>query len=331
VQKLRIATRRSTLALTQTKWVGARLCEAQPGLEVELVEVVTVGDRVTDVALSEVGGKGLFVSELEQVVLAGGADIAVHSLKDMPAELAPGLVLGAVPEREDPRDVLVTTDGVALDDLEAGARIGTSSLRRRLQLSRQRGDLEYALLRGNVDTRLRKLAAGEYRAIVLAAAGLRRLSLHERPLWALPIEVSVPAVGQGALAIEARASDAQTLALLATIDHAPSRACVEAERAFLKALGGDCHTPLAGHARITPDGQRVRFDGWVGAIDSSEHVRAATDAWIDPQGGHAGLAHVALQLGADVASSLLAGGAQALLDAARQPSAASHDPRRRLS
>ncbi len=248
--KLRLATRKSALALAQSRWVAATLQAKQPGLEVELVEVVTQGDRIQNVSLTEIGGKGLFVTEVEQLLLDGRAEFAVHSLKDVPAELAKGLVLGAVPEREDPRDVLVTAEGLALDDLEVGSRIGTNSLRRSLQLGRQRNDLEYAMLRGNVDTRLRKLAAGEYRAIVLAAAGLRRLGLFDRPLWPMPVEISVPAVGQGALAIEARGDDAATLALLAKIDHAESRACVEAERAFLSALGGDCHTPLAGHSRL---------------------------------------------------------------------------------
>lgn len=327
-KKLRIATRRSALALVQTRWVAAELAARRPGLEVELVEVVTRGDRVQDVALSEVGGKGLFVSELEQMLLRGEADVAVHSLKDVPAELAAGLVLGAVPEREDPRDVLVTKEGCALDDLEAGARVGTSSLRRKLQLRRQRGDLEYALLRGNVDTRLRKLEAGEYRAIVLAAAGLRRLSLHERPLWALPIEISVPSVGQGALAIEARADDAHTLELLAALDHAQSRACVEAERAFLAALGGDCHTPLAGHAQLTDGGRRLRFDGWVGAVDADEHVRAMSETWLDTGAAGAALPSVAaraLALAQEVAQTLSSRGAAELI--ARAQSAA-NDPRR---
>ena len=185
--KLRIATRRSALALAQSNWVAAQLQRFESGLEVELVEVVTTGDRIQDVSLAAIGGKGLFVSEVEDVLLRGEAELAVHSLKDVPAELAPGLLLGAIPEREDPRDVLVTAEGDALDDLEAGSRVGTNSLRRTLQLRRQRNDLEYAMLRGNVDTRLRKLAAGEYRAIVLAAAGLRRLNLFGRPLWPIPV------------------------------------------------------------------------------------------------------------------------------------------------
>jgi hydroxymethylbilane synthase len=322
---LRLATRRSTLALVQSRWVAAALQARLPGLQVELVEVVTTGDRIQDVALSEVGGKGLFVTEVENAVLDGRADLAVHSLKDVPAELAPGLVLGAVPEREDPRDVLITSKGDALDDLEAGARIGTSSLRRSLQLGFQRNDLEYALLRGNVDTRLKRLAAGDYRAIVLAAAGLRRLGLFERPLWPLPVEISVPAVGQGALAIEARADDTQTLELLAKIDHAETRACVLAERAYLAALGGDCHTPLAGHARLLDEGRRLHFEGWVGAVDGVQQVRASSDVWL---GQDDALEATAQRLAAEVAQTLLQRGARdMILEAQRQAAAKQRDPR----
>jgi hydroxymethylbilane synthase len=324
--KLRIATRRSALALAQSNWVSQQLQHFSPGLSVELVEVVTTGDRIQDVPLAAIGGKGLFVSEVEEVLLRGEAELAVHSLKDVPAELAPGLLLAAIPEREDARDVLVTASGEALDDLVAGARIGTNSLRRRLQLRRQRGDLDYASLRGNVDTRLRKLEAGEYQAIVLAAAGLRRLGLFERPLWPIPIDISVPAVGQGALAIEARAEDSATRELLARLDHGVSRACVEAERAFLAALGGDCHTPLGGHAQLVEDGRRVRFDGWVGALDGGQHVRASLDVWLDDK---LGVAAMAQQLASEVAETLLAGGAQQILAQAKQGIAASSDPRRR--
>lgn len=323
--KLRLATRRSALALVQSRWVAAALSAQKPGLTVELLEVVTAGDRIQDVALSEVGGKGLFVTEVENAVLDGRADLAVHSLKDVPAELASGLVLAAVPQREDARDVLITAQGDALDDLEAGARIGTSSLRRSLQLGFQRNDLQYALLRGNVDTRLKKLAAGEYRAIVLAAAGLRRLGLFDRPLWPLPVEISVPAVGQGALAIEARADDSATLSLLAGLDHAESRACVLAERAFLAALGGDCHTPLAGHARLLDDGRRLHFEGWVGALDGVQQVRASSDVWIDAQ---ASLQDAAHKLATEVAQTLLARGARDMIAAAQRQFEAKRDPRR---
>jgi len=323
--KLRIATRRSALALVQSNFVASLLKEQEPGLEVELVEVVTQGDRIQNVSLSAIGGKGLFVSEVEDVLLRNEAELAVHSLKDVPAELANGLVLGAIPLREDPRDVLVTATGEALDDLEAGTRVGTNSLRRTLQLRRQRSDLDYAMLRGNVDTRLRKLADGEYGAIVLAAAGLRRLSLWERPLWAIPIDISVPAVGQGALAIEARADDARTLALLAKIDHAVTRACVEAERAFLAQLGGDCHTPLGGHAQLVDDARRVRFDGWVGSISGTEHVRASQDVWVDDKRS---LRDHAQEAAKDVANTLLERGAQQLIDAAKADAARQQrDPR----
>jgi hydroxymethylbilane synthase len=323
--KVRLATRRSALALVQSRWVAAQLQAQSPGLEVELVEVVTQGDRIQNVSLSEIGGKGLFVTEVEQLLLDGRAELAVHSMKDVPADLAEGLVLGAIPEREDPRDVLVTAEGSALDDLEAGSKIGTNSLRRSLQLGRQRNDLEYAMLRGNVDTRLKKLAAGDYRAIVLAAAGLRRLGLFDRPLWPMPVEISVPAVGQGALAIEARGDDAATLAILAKIDHPESHACVTAERAFLSALGGDCHTPLAGHARLLDSGTRLHFEGWVGAADGGEQVRASSDVWLAP---NADLAPNALRLAKEVAETLLSRGARELIVAAQQlVAAAKRDPR----
>jgi hydroxymethylbilane synthase len=325
--KLRIATRRSALALAQSNWVAAQLKRFEPGLEVELVEVVTTGDRIQDVSLAAIGGKGLFVSEVEDVLLRGEAELAVHSLKDVPAELAPGLMLGAIPEREDPSDVLVTAEGDALDDLEAGARVGTNSLRRSLQLRRQRNDLQYAMLRGNVDTRLRKLAAGEYRAIVLAAAGLRRLGLYARPLWPIPVDISVPAVGQGALAIEVRADDTSTRALLDKLDHKPSRACVEAERAFLAQLGGDCHTPLGGHAQLVEGARRLRFDGWVGSVDGDKHVRASQDRWVeDPRG----IAQLALEIARDVASTLLTRGAAELIEQAkREAEAQQRDPRKK--
>jgi hydroxymethylbilane synthase len=323
--KVRLATRRSALALAQSRQVAAQLQALEPGLEVELVEVVTQGDRIQDVSLALIGGKGLFVSEVEQLLLDGRAEFAVHSLKDVPAELAEGLVLAAVPEREDARDVLVTAEGLALDDLEAGARVGTNSLRRSLQLGRQRNDLQYAMLRGNVDTRLKKLAAGEYHAIVLAAAGLRRLGLFDRPLWPMPEEISVPAVGQGALAIEARADDAATLALLAKLDHAESRACVEAERAFLAALGGDCHTPLAGHSRFLDGRTRLHFEGWVGAADGVEQVRASSDVWL---GANPKIGPEAMRLAKEVAGTLLDRGAREMIkEAQRLAAEARNDPR----
>jgi hydroxymethylbilane synthase len=320
---IRIATRKSALALTQTRWVEAQL-RALPGVSsVELVQMVTMGDRVQGVPLTEVGGKGLFVSELEQAILEGRADLAVHSLKDVPAHLAEGLVLGCVPQREDPRDVLVTTDGAALDDLEAGSRVGTSSLRRTLQLKRMRNDLDYAHLRGNVDTRLAKLESGQYRAIVLAYAGLRRLGLADRPLVALPVTLSVPAVGQGALALECRASDGALRALLAQLEHATSRACVDAERAFLATLGGDCHTPLGGHASFEAQTSRLRFEGIVASPDGKRMVRSAAERYV--QGSAAELGAMALTLGREVADRLLEQGAAQILS---ESASAQRDPRK---
>jgi hydroxymethylbilane synthase len=325
--KIRIATRKSKLALVQTRWVGARLCELDPAVEIELLEMVTVGDRITEIPLADVGGKGLFVSELEQAVCEGRADLAVHSLKDIPAELAPGLILGCIPQREDPRDVLVTLDGAELDELSAGDRVGTSSPRRTIQLRQLRNDLQYTMLRGNVDTRLAKLDAGQYRAIVLAYAGLRRLGLADRKLWPVPVTLSVPAVGQGALALECREDDSQLRSLLAGLEHSPSRACIEAERAFLKALGGDCHTPLGGHARYDESQSRIRFDGVVGSIEGERMVRAGAEHYLQPHGPK--LIDEARAIGEEVARSLLSQGAKELIEEAAQQVAARRDPRAR--
>ena len=323
--RVRIATRKSKLALVQTNWVADQLRARQPGLDVELIEMVTQGDRITDRPLSEVGGKGLFVSELEHALQEGRADLAVHSLKDLPSELAPGLLIGCVPEREDARDVLVTRDGAELDELTAGENVGTSSLRRTLQLQAVRNDLKYEGLRGNVDTRLAKLDGGQYRAIVLAYAGLRRLGLADRPLWAIPEETSVPAVGQGALALECRADDAELRALLAKLEHLHTRACIEAERAFLHALGGDCHTPLAGHARIEDGGTRLFFDGLVASINDHRIVRAGTERVIDARGP--ALIELARNVGRETAETLLKQGALELIRNAAVTQAQRRDPR----
>lgn len=320
--RVRIATRKSKLALVQTNWVADRLRELQPGLSIELLEIVTVGDKVTEVPLSEVGGKGLFVSELEQAVCERRADLAVHSLKDIPAQLAEGLCLGCIPQREDPRDVLVTREGVELDELSAGDRVGTSSPRRTIQLRQLRNDLQYTMLRGNVDTRLSKLDSGQYHAIVLAYAGLRRLGLSKRPLWPIPVTLSVPAVGQGALALECRKADEPLRALLARLEHRPTRACVEAERAFLDALGGDCHTPLGGHARFEGSESRLRFDGIVGSIEGERIVRAGAERYIEPGGPT--LVQDARALGEEVARNLLGQGARELIAEAQSRVA---DPR----
>ncbi|MDQ3037005.1 MAG: hydroxymethylbilane synthase [Myxococcota bacterium] len=315
--KLRIATRRSPLALAQTRWVAARIHEHSPGLEIEEVTLVTEGDRVLDVPLAKIGGKGLFVTEVEAALQDGRADIAVHSMKDVPESLAPGMDLLCIPEREAPHDVIVTRDGEGLFDLVAGTRVGTSSLRRAVQLHAARNDLAFTVLRGNVGTRLRKLDEGEYGAIVLAHAGLLRLGLDvDRHVSVLPVDVSIPAIGQGALGIEGRSDDLRLRALLAALEHGPTRIAVEAERACLVHLHGSCSTPLAAYAR-NEEGA-LQIDGMVGALDGGSIVRAAVQDWIGASGEHA--IATARRLGRDLAESLLGQGARALIDEARTSS-----------
>jgi hydroxymethylbilane synthase len=311
---LRLATRKSALALAQARQFARALEARHPGLAVEEVHVVTEGDRRTTGLLSKAGGKGLFVAEVEAAIADGRADFAVHSMKDVPATLAEGMVFACVPLREDPRDVLVTKDGTELDGLTAGSRVGTSSLRRACQLRSHRNDLAYAILRGNVDTRLRKLDEGQYDAIVLAHAGLLRLGLADRPLWPIPADVSLPAVGQGALAVECRADDAPTLALLRVMEDAPTRIAVEAERACAAALDGGCATPLAAHARI--EGSRLHLDGLVGSLDGERIVRAGTERPLAAR-DHASRIIEAVAVGEEIASMLLSQGAAGLLAEAR--------------
>lgn len=311
--KLRIATRGSALALWQTRWVADQLRAIEPGLEVEEVQVVTQGDRVQDRPLHEVGGKGLFVSEVEAYVARGEADLAVHSLKDVPGDTdpAPGLGLVCFPEREDPRDVLITREGEGLMDLSAGSVIGTTSLRRETQLRRQRGDLAFKTLRGNVDTRLRKLDEGRYDGIVLAAAGLRRLGLLEgRAHQVLDLETCLPAIGQGTLGLEARLDDAATLGLVRQLEHAPTRVVTEAERALLIALQGSCRVPIAGHAVLSEG--RLHLRGLVGDIEGRRILDGAGDVYLR---GRTDADHIdeAKALGREVAEGLIARGAHDLM------------------
>jgi hydroxymethylbilane synthase len=273
---VRIGTRGSQLALRQAEEVAAGLRRAWPGLEVLLVPIRTSGDRLATAHLADVGGKGLFVKEIEDALLEERVDLAVHSLKDLPAERPEGLVLAAFPPREDPRDVLVAKARTRLDALPPGARVGTSSLRRSVQLLAHRPDLRVAPIRGNVDTRIRKLQEGEFDALVLASAGLRRLGLPDATATALDPEVMLPAVGQGTLGVEARADDRRTRELAEALTDAATRTASLAERAFLEAVGGSCTTPLAAYARsggaglrldvfvATPDGTRILRDGDVG-------------------------------------------------------------------
>ncbi len=299
--RIRIGTRGSQLALTQSRWVQARLQETRPDIEAELVTITTSGDRFLDRPLSAIGGKGLFVKEIEEALSAGAIDCAVHSLKDVPDELAPGLVIAAVPARQDPRDLLIARGGHSLSGLPNGARVGTSSLRRMALCRAARRDLEVVPLRGNVETRLRKLDAGEVDAVVLAAAGLQRLGIDRADAAFFDPEDFVPAIGQGALAVETR-SDASA-AILAALDDANTHVAVTAERAFLHRVGGSCRTPLAAHAKLHEGSMTLR--ALIASPDGSRVVRGERTG--SPAQGTA--------MGVDLADELLARGGAAILQA----------------
>ena len=300
---VRIATRKSPLALWQAEFVRDRLTACHPGLTVELLGMTTQGDKILDSPLAKIGGKGLFVKELEQGILEGRADIAVHSIKDVPAEFPPGLELAVICEREDPRDAFVSNHYRTLDELPAGARVGTSSLRRQCQLRAARPDLRIIDLRGNVNTRLGKLDNGDYDAIILAAAGLIRLEMQNRITATLATDLSLPAVGQGAVGIECRTADTRIHTLLAPLNHADTAARVSAERAMNHRLGGGCQVPIAGHATL--NGEQLTLRGLVGRPDGSETIR----------GEICGPRADAATLGATLADDLLSRGAKAILDA----------------
>jgi len=255
---LRIGTRASQLALTQTGMMAAAIAAATPGVSCELVHITTTGDVRRTESLPDIGGKGLFTQELEDALLAGDIDLAVHSLKDLPVALPDGLCVGAIPERAPAADALISASGAPLAELPVGAVVGTSSPRRAAQLLEARPDLSIAPIRGNLDTRLRKLVDGNYDAIVLAMAGLVRLGLADRVTQALPWDVMLPAPGQGALGIETRIDDARVAGLLAPIHHEATAQCVTAERGVLDALGGGCSLPLGTLAEVTADGFRLR-------------------------------------------------------------------------
>lgn len=286
MSRLVYATRRSALALAQCRAFVARLRAAHPDLELVEEQVVTTGDKLQDRPLSEIGGKGVFVKEIEEALLERRADIAVHSIKDVPATLPPGLAIACIPAREDPRDVLVAPKDGKLADLPRGAKVGTSSLRRSINLLAVRPDLQIVPLRGNVDTRLRKVDAGEADAIVLARAGLVRLGLADRATEILSPEVSLPAVGQGALGIESRIDDEPTRALLAVLADETTSRSVHAERGVLAALGADCKTPMGAYAeRVEKDGKvSMRLRAFIAPADATNDPRRivrqdATVAW----------------------------------------------------
>ncbi|WP_373048255.1 hydroxymethylbilane synthase [Vulgatibacter sp.] len=295
-----IATRRSALARWQADHIADRI-RTLTGREVELLLIVTKGDKILDVPLAQVGGKGLFVKEIEEALLDGRADLAVHSLKDVPTQFPPGLVLGAITEREDPRDAICSPKYGNLAALPQGARVGTSSLRRQAQLKAIRPDIELVNVRGNVQTRLSKTES-ECDAVVLAYAGLKRLGLGEQATEILDVVRSIPAIGQGALAIEIRENDPEIGPIVARLEHAETRAAVTAERALLARLEGGCQVPIAGHA-VVRDGQ-VHLDGLVGSPDGKQILRVQ----------RSGAVAEAELIGTQAAESLLKQGAQAILD-----------------
>ena len=305
MKRLVIATRRSRLALWQAQHIAERLQSAHAALRVELLPMSTRGDELIDRRLDQAGGKGLFVKELENAMADGRADLAVHSMKDVPAELPPGFMLAAIGEREDPRDALVSSNYKTLAEMPNGATIGTSSLRRQAQIVERHPRLEVRLLRGNVDTRLAKLDRGEYHAIVLAAAGLTRLGLHARITARLEAEEMLPAPGQGALGIECLAARAEVVALLAPLADAATAACVRAERTVSRVLGGSCTLPLAAFAEIAENraGNRVRLRALVASSDGKRVIRSELEGEAaDPEA-----------LGHQVAQDLRRQGADAVL------------------
>jgi len=302
-REIRIATRKSALALWQAEYVKSALEQAHPGLRVSLVPMVSRGDKLLDAPLAKIGGKGLFVKELETALLENEADIAVHSMKDVPMDFPEGLGLFCICEREDPRDAFVSNRFDSLDALPAGSIVGTSSLRRQAQLLARRPDLRIHFLRGNVNTRLAKLDAGEYDAIILAAAGLIRLGFEDRIRSSISVDDSLPAGGQGAVGIECRTADAEVHALLAPLHHRDTAVRVNAERALNKRLNGGCQVPIACYAVL--EGDQLWLRGLVGQPDGSQLLRAESRAPADE----------AEQLGVRVAEDLLGQGAETILKA----------------
>lgn len=300
-KRLRIGTRASQLALWQANWIKSELERVYPGIEVELVKIKTTGDKILDVPLAQVGGKGLFVKEIEEAMLRGEIDLAVHSMKDVPTEFPDGLGLVVTTMREDPRDAFIS-DGVKFSELRQGARIGTSALRRQAQLLAARPDLEMVIIRGNVETRIRKLKEDGLDAVILAAAGLNRLGFANVITELLDADFSIPAIGQGALGLECRLNDQATIDALAFLNHPQTAAAVSAERALLKRCEGGCQVPIAAHGTVCDD--ILTLVGFIASVDGTQSVRDTIS----------GSTSEAEQLGIALADRLLGGGGKAILE-----------------
>ncbi|MFN3480381.1 MAG: hydroxymethylbilane synthase [Thermodesulfovibrionales bacterium] len=310
MKRVNIGTRGSKLALWQAEWVASEIRKLRPDIEVSLIKIKTTGDKILDVPLAKVGGKGLFVKEIEEALLRKDVDLAVHSMKDVPTDFPPNLHLAAICKREDPRDAFISQKSKGsifkyqgLDDLPRGAIIGTSSLRRSCQLLNRRPDLKIIQLRGNLDTRLRKLDEGQFDAIILASAGVKRLGLEKRITSILPIDVSLPAIGQGAIGIECRIDDEFINNLLSPLNDPETSVCVKAERAFLRRLEGGCQVPIAGYARMN-DKSVLIMDGLVGSLSGDRII----------QGHIEGKPENCEDLGIKLAEDILSKGAKEILN-----------------
>lgn len=300
MKQLRIGTRASQLALWQANWVKSELEKRYPGMEVTLTKIKTTGDKILDVPLAQVGGKGLFVKEIEEAMLRGEIDIAVHSMKDVPTDFPDGLGLVCITEREDPRDALISR-GVKFADLPKGAKIGTSALRRQAQLLRVRPDLEMVIIRGNVETRMRKLETENLDAVILAAAGLKRLGFAEHIVEYIDTDLSLPAIGQGALGLECRLDDAQVRETIDFFNHPATSYAVRAERALLKRCEGGCQVPIAAFGQVT--GDQMTLTGFVASVDGARSLRESINGPVD----------ACEHLGTELAERLLRNGAQEIL------------------
>ena len=302
IKKIRIGTRGSDLALVQANWVSDRLKSLYPDMSVEVVPIRTRGDRMQDISLVEIGGKGIFVKEIEEALLRGDIDIAVHSMKDVPVDLPDGLVIGAIPGREDPRDVLISREGRKMEGLSMGAKIGTGSLRRGMQIKNLMPDIEIVPVRGNIDTRIKKIVTENLDGIIIAAAGMKRMGRGREITQYIPLEVMMPSVGQGVLGIELREDDRKAGELISPLNHPDTVVEISAERAFLRRLGGGCQVPIAGIAR--KHGDNLVIKGLVGSVDGSvmimDEVRGNSGDWED--------------MGSALAENILSRGGRVVLD-----------------